>query len=76
MSLKLLTDYLDRAVNFERLASIESNTAARGQFLEQARAYRRLACKKARELGLPPPSPPEPMPSPSAEATSIYHACT
>lgn len=58
-TIKLLTDYLDRAVNFEKLAVAESDPALRRQFLAQALAYRELAAKRAAELGLPAPSAPE-----------------
>ena len=61
--IKLLTDYLDRAVNFERMAAVEHSGCLRTALLEQARAYRRLAAKRADELGLPPPSEPAPIPS-------------
>ena len=42
-TIKLLTDCLDHAVQFERLATSESNPTLRAQFLFQAAAYRKLA---------------------------------
>src|SRR4051794_704685 len=58
-AVRLLTEYLDRAVQLERLASSETETAFKEQLLKQAAAYRKLAAKRAEEYGLPPPSPPE-----------------
>jgi hypothetical protein len=57
--MKLLTEYLDRAVQLEKLAADESNPEFKAKLLGQADAYRRLAAKRAKELGLPPPSPPK-----------------
>jgi hypothetical protein len=57
--MKLLTEYLERAVNLERLAEGEQDESFRAQLLGQAAAYRRLAAKRAQEYGLPPPSAPE-----------------
>jgi len=57
--MKLLTEYLDRAVHFEHLAAAETDPQLKEQLQEQANAYRKLAAKRAEELGLPPPSPPE-----------------
>ena len=58
--MKLLTEYLERAVHFERLAADEESPALRDQLHKQAKDYRRLAAKRAAELGLPPPSDPKP----------------
>ena len=54
-----LTEYLDRAVSLERLAADERDSAFKGQLLNQAAAYRKLAARRAEQHGLPPPSPPE-----------------
>jgi hypothetical protein len=56
---KLLTEYLERAVQLENLAAGETDLQLKDQLLNQAAAYRKLAAKRAREYGLPPPSPPE-----------------
>jgi hypothetical protein len=58
--MKLLTEYLDRAVGLERLAAGEKDSAFKTQLLDQAAAYRKLAANRAKDYGLPPPSPPEP----------------
>ena len=57
--MKMLTEYLERALEFERLARSETNEKFRAQLLKQADAYRKLAAKRAEEYGLPPPSKPE-----------------
>jgi hypothetical protein len=57
--MKLLNEYLERAVSLESLAANEQDSAFREQLLNQAAAYRELAAKRAKEYGLPPPSPPE-----------------
>jgi hypothetical protein len=57
--MKLLTEYLDRAVQFENLAAAETDPKFKEQLENQAKAYRQLAAKRAQELGLPLPSPRE-----------------
>lgn len=54
--MKLLTEYLERAVQLENLAAQEANPDVKAKLKEQAEAYRKLAAKRAEELGLPPPS--------------------
>ncbi len=58
-TLKLLTEYLERAVALERLAVDETDAVFKAQLLTQAAAYRKLAAKRAEQYGLPAPSPPE-----------------
>jgi hypothetical protein len=58
-AMKLLTEYLDRAVSLERLAAGEQESTFKDQLLDQAAAYRKLAARRADQYGLPPPSPPE-----------------
>ncbi len=57
--MKLLTEYLERAVSLERLAANEAQSEFKKALLHQAEAYRKLAAKRAEDHGLPPPSPPE-----------------
>ncbi|RZM94012.1 hypothetical protein CWO91_39755 [Bradyrhizobium genosp. SA-3] len=57
--MKLLTEYLERAVQLEKLAASEPDSAFKSQLLQQAGSYRKLAAKRAKDYGLPPPSPPE-----------------
>jgi hypothetical protein len=63
--MKLLTEYLDRAVALERLAAGEHDSAFKTQLLNQASSYRHLAARRAEQYGLPPPSPPESEPGPA-----------
>jgi hypothetical protein len=57
--MKMLTEYLERALEFEQLAASEENEGFKEQLLKQAASYRRLATKRAEEYGLPMPSPKE-----------------
>jgi hypothetical protein len=57
--MKLLTEYLERAVSIERLAASEPDSKFKTELLNQAAAYRKLAAKRAEQYGLPPPSPPD-----------------
>jgi len=54
--LKVLIQYLDHAVTFERLAIEEPNGELKAAFVNQSRSYRELAAKCAEKLGLPAPS--------------------
>lgn len=56
--MKLLTDYLERAAQLERLATGETDVEFRNQLLTQAQSYRKLAAQRAQDYGLPMPSPP------------------
>jgi hypothetical protein len=58
--MKLLTEYLEHAISFERMAAQENNPEVRAQFQTQAAAYRKLVAERAARYGLPAPSaPPE-----------------
>jgi hypothetical protein len=59
MSVDLLTQYIDRALTFERMAEAEPDQGLKAEFERQASAYRRLAAQRAGRLGLPLPSEPE-----------------
>jgi hypothetical protein len=56
--MKLLTEFLERAVQFEKLAAQETDPELKVKLQRQAKAYRRIAAKRAEELGFPQPSPP------------------
>jgi hypothetical protein len=56
--MKLLGEYLEHAIKFERMASEASNRKLKESLEGQATAYRRMAAKRAKILGLPEPSPP------------------
>ena len=53
--MKLVTEYLEQAAHFERLAGETTDAAFKQQLLEQAERYWKLANKRAIELGEPPP---------------------
>src|ERR1700722_1509670 len=55
--MKMLVEYLERAVALEKLSATGPSDAFKGELLRQAAAYRELAAKRADEYGLPPPSP-------------------
>ena len=57
--MKMITEFLERAIEFEQHAATEQNEEFRAALLEQAAAYRKLAAKRAELYGLPTPSPPE-----------------
>ncbi len=57
-TMKLVTEYLADAANFEQLAAKESDPARKEQLLQQAAAYHQLAEKRAKALGVPLPSKP------------------
>jgi hypothetical protein len=56
--MKLLGEYLEHALQFERLAKEETDVKLKAALEGQAAAYRKTAAKRAKELGLPEPSPP------------------
>jgi hypothetical protein len=59
MLMKLLSQYLERALHFERLASEETEPKLKASLEEQAASYRRMAAKHAKMLGLRAPNAPD-----------------
>lgn len=57
--MKLLGEYLEHAIQFERMAAEESDPKLKAAMESQAMAYRKMAAKRAKMLGLPEPSPPQ-----------------
>jgi hypothetical protein len=55
---KLLTEYIERALQFEHLAESETDPNLKSALLQQAQAYRKMAADRAKQYGLPAPSPP------------------
>jgi hypothetical protein len=53
--MKLVSEYLERAAQFQRMAASEKNVTTQAQMLEQAEAYYKLAVKRAQDLGQPVP---------------------
>jgi hypothetical protein len=58
--MKPIAEYLEHALQFERLAAAEENPEVKAQFEKQADAYRKLARARAAKLGLPEPPPRNP----------------
>jgi hypothetical protein len=50
--MKMLAEYLENAINFEKMAADEKDAKLREQFAKQAAAYRKLAEKRAKDYGL------------------------
>jgi len=55
--MKMLSEYIEHALTFERLASQEQKKL-KAELESQAKAYRKLAADRATKFGLPLPSPP------------------
>ena len=53
--MKMVAEYLEHALNFERLALDETEPKLKEQLSEQPAAYRKLAAERAKRLGLPEP---------------------
>ena len=51
--MKLVAEYLADALKFEQLAAQEKDEDLKLSLLQQAEAYRKLAEKRAKELGKP-----------------------
>jgi hypothetical protein len=50
---KMVAEYLEHAMQFERMALAEANRDLKAKFLKQAADYRKLATKRAAHLRLP-----------------------
>ena len=55
--MKMLAEYLEKAISFERMASAETDPKLRADLEQQGRAYRQLATERARQIELPGRSP-------------------
>jgi len=44
--MKLIAEYLEKAIDFERMAVMETDSALKANLLKQAAAYRKLAERK------------------------------
>lgn len=56
--MQLMNECLERAAHFQSLAEAETDPKLKEQLMDQAKAYLKLAGKRAKELGLPPPKLP------------------
>jgi hypothetical protein len=65
MNMKMLAEYLEHAIGFERMADETEDGPLKEQFQKQAEAYRKLAEKQAIQIGFrkPPPQLPQSHPS-------------
>jgi hypothetical protein len=57
--MKLIAEYLEKAIDFEKMAVTEKDSALKASLLKQAAAYRKLAEERARRLNLPFAAPPQ-----------------
>jgi len=58
----MVAEYLFEAVKFQRMASETDNPELKDALRKQASEYRKLAVRRAKELGIPPPDiPPDDM---------------
>ena len=55
--MKMLAEYLENAIKFEKMAADETDAKLKVQFAKQAAAYRKLAEKRAQDYGLKVPAP-------------------
>jgi hypothetical protein len=53
--MKMLAEYVETAINLERMATVEKDANLKANLEKLAAAYRRLAAEKA--MGLQPPEP-------------------
>jgi hypothetical protein len=56
--MKMIAEYLEHALQFERMAADEGDPQLKADLKRQAAAYRKLAAERAKKLGLQPPPPP------------------
>ena len=48
----MIAEYLEHALNFERMAADEKNPKTKAEFEKQAAAYRQLAAEQAKKHGM------------------------
>ena len=51
----MIAEYLEHALQFERMAKDETAPVLKASLLKQAEAYRKLAAERAERIGLPTP---------------------
>src|SRR5262249_8009769 len=54
-TVKMIAEYLEHALQFERMAQDETDPELKEARVGQAKAYRKLAAERATRLGLPQP---------------------
>jgi hypothetical protein len=60
LAVKMIAEYLEHALQFERMAAEEKDAGLKADLEKQAKAYRKLAGERASKLGLPSPPPKNP----------------
>ena len=55
--MKMVAEYLEKALDFERLAGLENDPELKASLVKQAQAYRKLASERALKEKLTPPPP-------------------
>jgi hypothetical protein len=53
--MKMVAEYLEHAIEFERMAAGEANPEVKAVFAKQAATYRKLAADRAKKYGLDDP---------------------
>lgn len=53
--MKMVAEYLEKALDFERLAKDETDSELKESLFAQAQAYRKLAEERTRRMGWAPP---------------------
>ena len=53
--MKMVAEYLEHALNFERMAAGETNSQIKTVFEQQAATYRKLAADRTKKYGLDDP---------------------
>ena len=53
--MKMIAEYLEHAINFERMAVEETNPEVKAVFENQAATYRKLAAERSKLYGLDDP---------------------
>ncbi len=53
--MKMVAEYLEHALNFERMAAAEKNPEVKAVFEKQAATYRKLAAERTKKFGLEDP---------------------
>jgi len=53
--MKMIAEYVEHALQFERLAAHEKDPKLKADLEKQATAYRKLAADRAKQLGIEPP---------------------
>jgi hypothetical protein len=57
LPMKMLAEYLEKAITFERMAAEEKDAKLKADLEKQAISYRDLAAERAKRLKLPVPPP-------------------